>query len=95
MLKPSPTSFIFRINNRHLLYLLKGLIDAPSNYFQNLDSVAFLWVNEICRTVLDRYTDPFEQEKLYEEAKKIACDIFKTRNRMFTGDKDANQFFYG
>lgn len=95
MLKPSPTSFIFRINNRHLIYLLKGIMDVPSNYFQSTDNVAFLWVNEICRTVLDRFTDPQEHERLYEEAKKIACDVFRVRTRMFIGNKDAVQFFYG
>lgn len=57
-LRPSPTSFLFRVNNRHMLYLLKGLLDVPNNYYQLVDNVAVIWVHEVCRTVLDRYTDP-------------------------------------
>ena len=68
-MKPSPTSFLFTINQRHLIYLLKGMLDAPNNYFQMIDNVALMWVNEICRTFLDRYTDPLEHSKLYEIAK--------------------------
>ena len=33
MLKPSPSSFLFKCNTRHLIYLLKGILDAPNNYF--------------------------------------------------------------
>lgn len=32
-LKPSPTMFLFRINSRHMLMLLKAFLDAPVSYF--------------------------------------------------------------
>ena len=41
-----------------MLYVLKGLLDVPSAYYQLVDNVAVIWVHEVCRTVLDRYTDP-------------------------------------
>ena len=94
-LKPSPTNFLFKINTRHLLYILKGIMDVPNNYFRLVDNVALVWVNEICRTVLDRYTDPAEQEKLYEMVLNIACSAFKVRHKIFPKDWSQNQFFYG
>jgi len=33
MLKASPTMFLFKINYRHLIYLIKGILDSPGNYF--------------------------------------------------------------
>ena len=32
-LKPSPTMFLFKINSRHMLMLLKAFLDAPVSYF--------------------------------------------------------------
>lgn len=60
-----------------------------------MDNVALVWVNEVCRTVLDRYTDPTEQEKLYDMVIEIACLAFKVRHKIFPKDWRANQFFYG
>ena len=83
MVKPSPTSFLFKINTRHLLYLLKGILDAPSNYYRLIDNVALVWVNEVCRTVLDRHTDPAEHEKFYEMLVDIGASVFKVRSKTF------------
>ena len=49
-LKPSPTMFLFTINERHLMHLLKGFIDAPLSYFQVIEHISFMWVSEISRT---------------------------------------------
>ena len=76
ILKPSPTNYLLRINERHLFYLLKGILDAPGNYFQRIENVALMWVNEVCRTVLDRHTDPVEHEKMYKMLCDIACNVF-------------------
>ena len=58
--KPGPTTFLKRINYRHMLYILKGIIELPSAYYRSKKSVAFIWMHEICGTVFDRYTDPSE-----------------------------------
>ena len=60
ILRPSPTSFLFKVNVRHMKFVLKGILEVPNNYYRYIDNVAMVWVNEICRTVLDRYTDPTE-----------------------------------
>ena len=78
-----------------MLYVLKGVLDVPNNYFRLIDNVALVWVNEVCRTVLDRYTDPYEQEKLYEMVTNVACSAFKVRHKIFPKDWRVNQFFYG
>jgi len=54
-----------------------------------------MWVNEVCRTILDRQTDPVEHAKLYEETKKIAQSVFLVSSKIFPNDFQANQFFYG
>ena len=95
MVKPSPTSFLFKINWRHILYILKGILEVPNNYYKNMDNIAILWVNEVCRTVLDRYTDPREHERHYNKLCEIAARTFKVRRKIFSEDCLANQFFYG
>ena len=95
MVTPAPTSFLFRINNRHLIYLLKGIIDVPNSYFKNAGAVACVWTNEVCRTVLDRYTDPLEQEKLYSVVIEIASRVFGVESSLIPEDCKVNQFFYG
>ena len=95
MVTPAPTSFLFRINNRHLVFLLKGLLDVPNSYYKNADSVAIVWANEVCRTVLDRYTDPLEQERLYSVVKDVASRTFGVESSIFPEDCRANRFFYG
>lgn len=88
--KPSPASFLFKINQRHLIFLLKGMLDVPNNYFQMIDNVALLWVNEICRTVLDRHTDPFEHDKFYKIVCSIAAEVFMIRPKVLPPDFHAN-----
>ena len=95
VLRPSPTSFLFKINLRHMKFLLKGVLEVPNNYYRYIDNVAMVWVNEVCRTVLDRYTDPLEQEKLYEITKEIASSCFRVKTKIFCPDPKANMFFYG
>lgn len=87
--------FLFKINERNMLYMLKGIIDAPNNYYQMIEHVAFIWVNEVCRALLDRYTDPVEHEKMFTIAKTIASETFLVRSKIFPRDFHANQFFYG
>ena len=54
---PAPTNFLQIINQRHLLFVLKGIVDAPSAYFSEFEDVAVMWIHEVCRTVLDRFGD--------------------------------------
>ena len=54
---PSPTTFLQETNNRHLLFILKAFIDAPSSHFEEFSQVAEMWIHEVCRTVLDRISD--------------------------------------
>ena len=88
--KPSPTGFLFKINWRHLINMTKGLLEVPNNYYKAMENVAILWVNEVCRTVLDRYTDPREHEKFYAEVCRIAANTFRVKKTTFTADYHAN-----
>lgn len=94
-LKPSPTMFLFKLNTRHMLMLLKAFLDAPVSYFQMIEHVAFLWVSEVCRTVIDRHADAAEQDRLYETAKRIAMEAFSVRPKIFPREHHLPQFFYG
>ena len=95
MVRPSPQMFLFKINSRHMIYLLNGILDAPNNYYQLIEHVAFIWLNEICRAILDRYTDPIEHKKFFDFAKTIAVETFKVNPKIFFTDYHSNQFFYG
>ena len=86
-MKPSPTSFLKRINYRHMLYLLKGIIELPTTYYKEKANVAYIWMHEICRTVLDRFTDDSEKLDLYERTKDIASRIFDVPGNILM-DKD-------
>jgi hypothetical protein len=55
---PTPTTFLQETNYRHLLFILKGFIDAPPSYFEDFAQIAEMWIHEVCRTVLDRMSDP-------------------------------------
>ena len=95
-LKPSPTLFLFKINERHLLYLLKGIFDAPASYFETIQHIGLMWVSEIYRTVLDRYADPAEQDRIYEKVKEIASDTFEIMPKIMTARNARDvQYFYG
>ena len=86
-LKPAPTTFLKRINHRHMLYIFKGIVELPTTYFKSIESVASLWMHEICRTVLDRFTDHSEKVILYEKTKAIACRIFNVAGNIFMGPR--------
>ena len=95
-LKPSPSSFLFKINMRHLIFIVKTILDVPNNYATSFENIAWLWVNEVCRTVLDRHTDPLEQEKFFKEANRIASEVFKgVKPTQLPTDWERNYFFYG
>ena len=48
-----------------------------------IEHVAYLWVSEICRTVIDRHADTAEQDRLYEMTKRIAMETFSVRPKIF------------
>ena len=56
-LMPSPTNFLQQINYRHLLFILRGLVDAPPTNFSDAEELAVMWLHEASRTVLDRFPD--------------------------------------
>ena len=93
--RPSPTSFLKKINQRHMIYILKGILEIPQNYFKMQENVAFLWMNEVCRTVLDRFGSANEKRDLYEKAKIIASNCFRVRERVFPTTCDEPYFCYG
>lgn len=95
MITPTPISFLRTINLRHLFYILKGIIDSPHTYFKLVENLAFMWVSEICRTIIDRFIDPVEYNQMYELAKKCAVQSFGVTNRIFPKDPDKPLFFYG
>lgn len=37
--------------------MLTGFIDAVPDSFEDFDEVGILWIHEVCRTILDRYSD--------------------------------------
>ena len=93
--RPSPTGFLKKINQRHMLHILKGIIEIPLNYFKMIENVAFLWMNEICRTILDRFMPTEEKADLYQKARIIAANCFKVRDRIFPNLPDEPFFCYG
>ena len=68
-----------------MLYLFKGIVELPTTYFKSIESVAYLWMHEICRTVLDRFTDHAEKVIMYDRTKEIACRIFDVPGSVFMG----------
>ena len=78
-----------------MIYILKGILEIPLNYFKMQDNVAFLWMNEICRTVLDRFSKTSEKADLYMKARLIASNCFRVRERVFRPDPDEAHFCYG
>ena len=60
-----------------------------------IEHLSFLWVSEICRTVIDRYSDVSEREHLYEMTKMIAMEQFSVRPKIFACECNEPQFFYG
>ena len=93
--RPSPTSFLKKINQRHMIYILKGILEMPQNHFKMQENVAFLWVNEVCRTVLDRFSNTREQKDLFEKVKVIASNCFRVRERILPANCDEPHFCYG
>ena len=61
--------FLFKINQRHLRFILKAFLDCQVSYFQSMENIAFMWVHEVSRIVLDRFSDPTEQVKIYDLVK--------------------------
>ena len=78
-----------------MIYILKGILEIPLNYFKLQDNVAFLWMNEICRTVLDRFSKTAEKADLYSKAKLIASNCFRVRERVFPPNCEEPHFCYG
>ena len=52
---PSPSNFLEVINQRHLLYILGGFIDAHPTQFNEFDELAEMWIHEVVHTVIDRF----------------------------------------
>ena len=92
--KPAPTTFLKRINHRHMLYLLKGMVELPTTYYKNKGSVAYIWMHEVCRTVLDRYTDHPEKIALYERTKAIASRLFDVPGSIFMDARQIDEPFF-
>ena len=69
LLPISPTSFIEHINQRHLLYIMTAFLESPNSSFNDCDEVASMWMHEVCRSVLDRYSDQKLKTKLFREIK--------------------------
>ena len=57
MISPSPTSYLQQFNQRHMINILMGFVEVPYNQFETFEDVANLWMHEVCRTILDRFTD--------------------------------------
>ena len=80
-----------------MLYMLKGIVEVPNNYYRMKENVAFIWMHEICRTVLDRFTDASERLELYERTKEIGMRVFAVEGRTFVDAKYIDElcFCYG
>lgn len=87
--------FLYEINQRHLLFLLKGFIDAPTTYFQDFKEVGIMWIHEVVRVVLDRFSDENEKERLFTEVQRLAFEVFKLRPQENPIKLDHVYFTYG
>ena len=94
-LTPGPISFLKKASPKIGYALLKGFVEAPPAYFQMIENVAYLWMNEICRAIIDRHSENTEVKKYYDMAKGIASKIFGVRLKIFNTEPRVPQFFYG
>ena len=92
---PSPTNFLQIINLRHLLYVLRGFMDAPSHFFEDFSQVAALWIHEVSRTVIDRIPDAYQRDTIFEKVKELASGAFKVREKYLPRNHHEIAYCYG
>ena len=55
-----------------MINILVGFIDAPGNYFTEMINVANMWTHEMCRTILDRFTDAKLKREIHKAIRQVA-----------------------
>lgn len=80
---PSPTNFLEVMTEKHLLLILGGFIDCAPQIFNDFEDVAYMWIHEVCRTSLDRFTDATTRSNIFKKIKTIASGTFKIREKLF------------
>ena len=78
-----------------MLNILVGFIDVPGNHFTEMIQVASMWTHEMCRSVLDRFTDGKLKKEIHMAIRQVAIENFKIKERKLVLDADAVLFTYG
>lgn len=54
-----------------------------------------MWIHEVCRTVLDRFSDASTKNNIFKKVKTIASGTFKVREKNFNLKPDDVFYTYG
>jgi hypothetical protein len=78
----SPISFTQRVNSRHLLSTLFGILDLYGVYRTDVDELAGIFIHENSRAMLDRFIDPRKHAEYYQHLITVTksafdCDMTK------------------
>ncbi len=94
-LKPTPAKFHYTFNLRDVSKVFQGIMMTRSQSVGNSDSLARLWVHEVCRVFYDRLTNPEDKAWLGKLAVQFSGkyikstweyeDIFE-KNKIYWGD---------
>ena len=54
-----------------------------------------MWIHEVCRVVLDRFSEQSRRNELFKDIKFVASEAFKIKEKLFTNKVDNVMFCYG
>ena len=72
----SPISFTQKVNGRHLLSTLFGVIDLYSRYRTDCEEVVSIWIHETNRAMLDRFISPSKHLEYFNQLRDKAREHF-------------------
>jgi len=78
-LKPTPAKFHYMFNLRDLSKVIQGIMMTKATSVGSVDSLAKLWVHEICRVFYDRLTNQEDKEWLGRLAVTYSGKYLKTQ----------------
>ena len=93
----SPISFTQKVNQRHLLSALFGIVELNGRNKQNTDDIASIFVHEIARSMLDRIYDYDIKKECFDTLHQMAVEIFcldQRRSKLLPQDMHAPFYSY-
>jgi hypothetical protein len=77
--KPSAKDFIYKVNLRHMLSTIFGVIDLMPRFKSNRLQLGQIFIHEACRATLDRQFNPANKQILFNELVDLTCECFKLK----------------